>query len=797
MKKIIVLLTALLLLTSFVYSSDESEHFRGYAPASLNPGLPGGGNTDEDSTFYHSTYETGMEGWTTQDLTVQTNHWNIDQFNAYQGNSWWCGDSSAGASGIMGYDNFWLQYMDSPVLNLTGAVSPTLTFKVYWSMESYSSVPPPPPYNGWDGCNVWISTNGGSTFAPLTPVSPTYSCTSLSSFGTVWRMGPNIPGWAGDSGGWLDAQFNLSAYATNNVIIRFALASDRAVSSATGHPELLGFFVDNVTLSAGDSTYLYNDADSTPIPAPFTFEQGDPFGDWWVMTDLTSYSPTHCMVVDDDHFFINNALISPPIILPDNYTLWFEYAVLCDLPDSTHGTSTALRDYYFVDLTADGGLTWENQFYDYARSYSYPNWGVCEPDTPYTGNIAMDLSQWGGQTVQLRFRCVTDGDHTTGNGSGLHIDDMWIIGNNLLANDCGAASLHIPFPTSAGFQIGCSVDLHNYGLNAQSSVMAFFKAGAFTVPLAPWVAIPPESSVPFNFNWTPTAAGDYICLAYTQLSGDMNPANDTTFAGTVTVNEENLYELGYDNREGMYYYEFDPGSGPLVKFSPPFSTTSWFTLHQVSAQFNGDLTAPVEFTAHFYNQGTATTPGTEFRSETFTVSPAQTYPNWWSEDLVFIPGQSNYTGDVWVWFEITDGNAFPHTIGHPQLWGDGHYFSYNGSASTAYDDDLLIRLTIYEGGVGVEDNPAQTPGTFALHPAYPNPFNASTVINFDLPAASDINLAVYDITGREVAAIGAGHWASGQHSAVWNASGQASGVYFVRLTVDGGPSMVRKVVLMK
>ena len=796
MKKTFFLLTALSLIIAAVYASDETEQFRGYVPASTNPGLPGG-VSDQDSTFYHYIFETGMEGWTTEDLTIQTNHWHPDAYNAFQGNSWWCGDSSAGGSGIMGYDNFWLQYMDSPVLNLTGAVSPTLTFKVYWSMESYTAVPPPLPYDGWDGCNVWISTNSGSTFTPLTPASPAYTCTSLSSFGTVWRMGPNIPGWAGDSGGWLDAQFNLSAYATNNVVIRFALASDRAVSSATGHPELLSFFLDNIVLSAGATTYLSNNADDPPVPGPFSFTQGAPFGDWWGMTTATAYSPTHCLVVDDDHFFINNALITPPLDLPDNYTLWFEYAVLCDLPDSTHGTSTALRDYYFVDLSDDGGATWQNQFYDYARGYCFPNWGLCTPNVPYNGNMAMDLSQWGGQTIQLRFRCVTDGDHQTGNGSGLHIDDLWIIGNNLLANDCGADNLYIPFPTSQDFQIGCSVELHNYGLNAQSSVMAFFRAGTFTLPLAPWVSIPPESFVNFDFNWTPSATGVFNPMVYTQLAGDMNLSNDTTYAGNVTVTEPNLYELGYDNREGVYYYEFDPGMGPLVKFSPPFATSYWFILTQIRTLFNGDLTTPVEFTVHFYHQGTATTPGDEFRSETYTVAPTQTYPNWWEGEIPYVAGSTTYTGDVWMWLEITDGEALPHPVGHLQKWGAGHYFSYNGSNATAYDSDLMIRLVVQEGSSIVEGLPVQTPRQFALHPVYPNPFNATAVINFDLPAAGDIKLAVYDNNGREVHALGTGHWASGTHSVVWDASGQASGVYFVRLTVDGGQSAVRKVVLMK
>gem|GEM_PF-1287142 len=80
---------------------------------------------------------------------------------------------------------------------------------------------------------------------------------------------------------------------------------------------------------------------------------------------------------------------------------------------------------------------------------------------------------------------------------------------------------------------------------------------------------------------------------------------------------------------------------------------------------------------------------------------------------------------------------------------------------------------------------------------YPNPFNPSTTIYFELRQASDIKLAVYDIQGREITALGIGHWATGKHSVVWDAAGQASGMYFVRLAVDGGQSSVRKVVLMK
>jgi len=80
---------------------------------------------------------------------------------------------------------------------------------------------------------------------------------------------------------------------------------------------------------------------------------------------------------------------------------------------------------------------------------------------------------------------------------------------------------------------------------------------------------------------------------------------------------------------------------------------------------------------------------------------------------------------------------------------------------------------------------------------YPNPFNQRLALDFTLPAAGEIKLAVYDITGREVETLGTGGWERGRHRVVWNASGLASGVYFIRLMVDSRWSMVEKVALLK
>jgi hypothetical protein len=88
------------------------------------------------------------------------------------------------------------------------------------------------------------------------------------------------------------------------------------------------------------------------------------------------------------------------------------------------------------------------------------------------------------------------------------------------------------------------------------------------------------------------------------------------------------------------------------------------------------------------------------------------------------------------------------------------------------------------------------PVHFNLLSVSPNPFNEKTVISFQLPAASPVELAIYDISGREVQSLVNGHWSLGKHSVVWEAKGMASGIYLIRMKA-GDFSQVQKVVLMK
>tara|TARA_R110002126_G_scaffold280378_3_gene427843 strand:- start:1400 stop:3787 length:2388 start_codon:yes stop_codon:yes gene_type:complete len=88
------------------------------------------------------------------------------------------------------------------------------------------------------------------------------------------------------------------------------------------------------------------------------------------------------------------------------------------------------------------------------------------------------------------------------------------------------------------------------------------------------------------------------------------------------------------------------------------------------------------------------------------------------------------------------------------------------------------------------------PTSFALNQAYPNPFNPSTVLSFDLPETGAVRVEVYNITGRLVSVLSNQRYEAGSHSLQFNADGLASGVYLVRANLAGNLKS-QKVTLIK
>ena len=78
------------------------------------------------------------------------------------------------------------------------------------------------------------------------------------------------------------------------------------------------------------------------------------------------------------------------------------------------------------------------------------------------------------------------------------------------------------------------------------------------------------------------------------------------------------------------------------------------------------------------------------------------------------------------------------------------------------------------------------PTKFELYQNYPDPFNPTTTIRFDIPETSRINLFVYDLLGRQVASLVEGMVSAGKHVATFDARGLASGTYIYSLETPDG-----------
>lgn len=163
-----------------------------------------------------------------------------------------------------------------------------------------------------------------------------------------------------------------------------------------------------------------------------------------------------------------------------------------------------------------------------------------------------------------------------------------------------------------------------------------------------------------------------------------------------------------------------------------------------------------------------------------------------------------------VWF-ATAGNGILEIKA-----GDGSLVQYTAANSDLPQDDLTdleikggaiwaattdSGVVMIEGILGTDDKVVDQPTSFALHANYPNPFNPSTSISFDLMNSTDITLTVYDLLGNRIATLAQGNYPAGTSQVEWNglsSDGQSlpSGIYFYRLQA-GAESQSRKMMLLK
>ncbi len=126
-------------------------------------------------------------------------------------------------------------------------------------------------------------------------------------------------------------------------------------------------------------------------------------------------------------------------------------------------------------------------------------------------------------------------------------------------------------------------------------------------------------------------------------------------------------------------------------------------------------------------------------------------------------------------------------------------WAYDGTDSLKINgEDRVLYVNRYEY-LQVDDN--GIPNAFALHGNYPNPFNPTTQIRFDLPYRGNVNIHIYNMLGQKVKVFSMPNTPPGRHAITWNGTNQkgqalSAGVYLYQMISEDFVK-TRKMILLK
>lgn len=128
-------------------------------------------------------------------------------------------------------------------------------------------------------------------------------------------------------------------------------------------------------------------------------------------------------------------------------------------------------------------------------------------------------------------------------------------------------------------------------------------------------------------------------------------------------------------------------------------------------------------------------------------------------------------------------------FGSEELQSD-HLFDFTGNFNIT-----STLLTDWSGNT-VSADVIGIPLTFSLQPAYPNPFNPTTTLQYSLMTETVVKIVIYDILGNQVEVLTHSEQFAGNHSVVWDASDISSGMYFVKM-ITPEFSQTQKLIFLK
>ena len=194
------------------------------------------------------------------------------------------------------------------------------------------------------------------------------------------------------------------------------------------------------------------------------------------------------------------------------------------------------------------------------------------------------------------------------------------------------------------------------------------------------------------------------------------------------------------------------------------------------------------------NQAPSVSISTPVRNESLGIS----------EDIELEAVVSDSDGNVVKVEFLVDGNS----IGTDENGNNGWRISWRPATEGAYTIEAIatdndgaskksdpVNVNIVSEQATSNEDTNLTPDNFAIHQNFPNPFNAETTLEFDVPYTSHVNLSVYDLSGREIDTLVDKNLSLGTHHLNWSVEDLPSGVYFIRMETEEGTYHTRATVL--
>ncbi len=193
-------------------------------------------------------------------------------------------------------------------------------------------------------------------------------------------------------------------------------------------------------------------------------------------------------------------------------------------------------------------------------------------------------------------------------------------------------------------------------------------------------------------------------------------------------------------------------------------------------------------------------------TDSIDVQPAKGTDFWYDSLAAYYPAD---TGMHWVVYQgletyLSTGDTASHvTFTYEFTTGAAGVFELGYMVSTAdlgfqetHYRDVSLGHSITVGTTAIEDIQSGVVKEFALRQNFPNPFNPTTKIKYEIKNNSQVNLTVYDLTGKEVATLVNSFQSAGIHEVNFDAANLPSGIYIYKLNA-GSFSEMRKMALVK